>query len=427
MRLTSRVFLGLASACLGIACGGAPASDHACAYYSGPGFDNLYVCYEIDGELAVLGDMILGTHEELQQQNAEPRNAIGGNKYYWPKARVPYTIAADVPMDLKTRIAESIADYHANTPLRFVPKEKGDKDYVEFVMAAAGVDFGGRSYLGRRGGRQILELNPNLVGNAHAHHTVRHEMGHAVGLTHEQVRPDRDEWIRVDMHLIPESWRAQYQIHGHNVLTYDYASIMHYRLDLTNDGVNEMTPLRPGAPANIGSGPTLSQGDIYDLGYLYSDWVVYWDSLGNTSLSDIQVATNSDGRLEVFGLRADGELWHRWQLRPRSGWSEWESLGGGNQLIAVGRNRDGRLEVFSVAGDQLWHRWQVRANGGWSDWTTLGSAVGGIRQLAVGKNWDGRLEVFARRQSGEIVHIWQDRRGAGGWSDWSQLDRKSVV
>jgi hypothetical protein len=422
MRLFFRFLIGLVAVVAGVACG-EPHPDHACAYYSGPGFDNVWVCYEIDGDLAVLGDMILGTHEELQHQGATPRNAVGGRKYYWPKARVPYTIAADVPMDLKQRIADAIGEFHASTPLHFVPKTDKDKDYVEFVMAAAGVDFGGRSYLGRKGGgRQIIELNPNLRGlGATARGTIIHEMGHAVGLTHEQCRPDRDEWIRVDLNLIKESWRPQYQIHGQNVLTYDYSSIMHYRLDLDLDGRNEMTPLKPGAPANIGRGTSLSQQDIYDLGFLYSDWEVYWQSLGNTSLADIQVATNADGRLEVFGLRNDGELFHIWQVKPRSGWSGWESFGGGNQLIAVGRNWDGRLELFSVAGDQVWHRWQTRANGTWSDWTTLGSALSGIKQMAVGKNRDGRLELFARRQSGELVHIWQDRRGVGGWSDWSQL------
>ncbi len=422
MRTSLVLVPALAFGVLGVACNDSGSADHACAYYSGPGFDDAYVCYDIDGELAVIGDMILGKHAELQEQNQSPRNAVGGSKYYWPKGRVPYTIAADVPMDLKNRIADSIADYTNNTPVRWVPKQDSDKDWVEIVMAGPGANFGGRSYLGRRGGKQELELTAGLVGQAHAHHTVRHEMGHAVGLTHEQVRPDRDEWITVNMAMIAADWRAQYQIHGGNVLTYDYDSIMHYRLDLDNDGRNEMVPLhRNNNLAAIGNGLALSQGDIYDLGYLYSDWEVYWQSLGNTALADIQVVTNDDGRLEVFGLRGDGSLWHIWQVKPRAGWSGWEELGGGNRLLTIARNGDGRLEAFTMAGDQLWHRWQVRRNGTWSDWSAIGDPIGGVQQIVSAKNRDGRLEVFARRQSGELVHVWQDKNGPGGWSAWSQL------
>jgi hypothetical protein len=56
-------------------------------------------------------------------------------------------------------------------------------------------------------------------------------------------------------------------------------------------------------------------------------------------------------------------------------WSRWSSLGGDlkSTAPAVGRNRDGRLEVFARGTDGcLYHIWQVGQNSGWSDWAKLG-------------------------------------------------------
>jgi 2-iminobutanoate/2-iminopropanoate deaminase len=42
----------------------------------------------------------------------------------------------------------------------------------------------------------------------------------------------------------------------------------------------------------------------------------------------------------------------------------------------VGRNADGRLEIFGVGDNNaLWQKWQVAPNGGWSGWKTLGTPM----------------------------------------------------
>jgi hypothetical protein len=88
------------------------------------------------------------------------------------------------------------------------------------------------------------------------------------------------------------------------------------------------------------------------------------------------VNNNADGRLEVFLVGQNNQLYHRYQTAPNNDWnSEWLSLGGkwdGNPTIAS--NLDGRLEVFLVGqNNQLYHRYQTAPNNDWnSEWLSLG-------------------------------------------------------
>ncbi len=163
-----------------------------------------------------------------------------------------------------------------------------------------------------------------------------------------------------------------------------------------------------------------------------------WHSLGSPFGATLGgppiVDTNQDGRLEVFVASMDGALWHTWQTATLpSGWVEqlakpWYSLGGQvrRATTGVGRNKDGRLEVFAVGTDgALWHVWQVSAGGGWSPWHSLGGA--GTSRVAVGLNTGGPLkdclEVFVVGNDWPVhhmYHLWQLNPG-GGWSGWTSL------
>ena len=158
-----------------------------------------------------------------------------------------------------------------------------------------------------------------------------------------------------------------------------------------------------------------------------------WDNLdGDIGPHSLTVGQNQDGRLEVFAVNTQGALHHIWQVSPGAGWSSWSSLGSPaglevSQQLAVGRNQDGRLELFAGAIDgALWHIWQTAPNGGWSTWDRLGAPGGGaLAELAVGINQDGRMEVFATGQN-TLWHIWQTTPN-GGWGTWSGLGAPSGV
>jgi hypothetical protein len=141
------------------------------------------------------------------------------------------------------------------------------------------------------------------------------------------------------------------------------------------------------------------------------------------------VATNTDGRLELFSTGPDGRVYHAWQGAPGGGWTGWYSLGlaGTGQFksdVAPGRNGDGRLEIAAVdAGGAMWHAWQTAPSGSWSFFYNLSAPS--VSNRVVGTpgettNRDGRLEITARGTNNEVWHIWQTAP-SGGWGPWYSL------
>jgi subtilase family serine protease len=147
----------------------------------------------------------------------------------------------------------------------------------------------------------------------------------------------------------------------------------------------------------------------------------YWESLEGGGF-DMVVGRNLDGRLEIFVRGFDNALYHKSQLAPNSSaWGSWDTLGGGMDKIAVANNADGRLEVFVRGNDgALWHRSQVAPNSSnWNGWSSLG---GGFDQLCVGANADGRLQVFVRGLDKVPYYRTQSAPNSASWNNWASLE-----
>ena len=160
----------------------------------------------------------------------------------------------------------------------------------------------------------------------------------------------------------------------------------------------------------------------------WSAWGTLGAPPGGVSAHLLGAGRNADGRLEIFAFGEDGHVWHVWQNAPLgTGWSPWASLGtpAGVYLrtLAVGQNADGRLEVFGVGLDNnVWHIWQQSAGGGWSDWDGLGAPPGATpEQPAVGLDADGHLDLFVTANNGNAWHIRQEDSTPNGWGSWETL------
>ena len=198
----------------------------------------------------VLGDWTSGENLKAQAAIVTTRK--------WTNNTIPYVINAST--NTRAEVLRAVAYYNSNTNLRWVARTN-QANYVEFIN-----DDGCWSYVGRINGKQQIALDSDGCGVSGA----LHEMGHALGLHHEQSRPDRDKYVRVRLDLIAEAdrfnWDIEPESRGYG--NYDYYSIMHYGLTYNDKKVIEV--LKPGINENlIGNGEILTATDIGGVNYLY--------------------------------------------------------------------------------------------------------------------------------------------------------------
>ena len=85
-----------------------------------------------------------------------------------------------------------------------------------------------------------------------------HELGHVLGMSHEQKRPDRDNFIKVHLDRMEKYWWPQYEKDpkAFTAGPYDYESIMHYNGYATakkrSQPVMEPINCEPNCPKSLG-------------------------------------------------------------------------------------------------------------------------------------------------------------------------------
>lgn len=213
----------------------------------------------------------------MEQRPGEKGNAQLGDQYRWRTTdstgktttigNIPYTIDSNAPN--QQMIAAAIDKWNTQTDkINLRPRQPGDRDYVRFLLGG-----GCSSPIGRQGGEQRITLSAGCLTPQ-----IIHEIGHAVGLWHEQSRNDRDNYLVIrDENVSPDMLynfdRAGTQ--AVEVGTFDFASIMLYGYRAFSGNRNATMESRwPGIPRNkfgveSGNIKELSAGDLSTVNFMY--------------------------------------------------------------------------------------------------------------------------------------------------------------
>lgn len=179
------------------------------------------------------GGMVFNESDDWQRSISTTRSATLANAArYWTNGDVYYVFDSNFDDSLEVKYAMNT--YQNNTGLRFFPGH-GNGNYIRFRHGTSNYSDG----VGMLGGQQIVTLANNYV-YGHA----LHEIGHSIGLFHEQNRTDRDNYITILWDNIQSSKRSQFVIDSNtrDVCGFDFASVMLYPSDAFSkqNGLNTM-------------------------------------------------------------------------------------------------------------------------------------------------------------------------------------------
>jgi len=245
-----------------------------------------------------------------QAQVPEHVGRTAGDLRLWPHGVVYYAWGPNISSATKQLYLQGCEEWAQKANVRCLLR---DKEPVYLIFDALFRPFS--LFLGESTVTGMpLATGTLRVNSSHYRSTqyaiILHELGHGLGRDHEQMRPDRDQYITVHQDRIIEACKYNFDIvpQMNTTVAYDLASIMHYgRWDCSNDLRAQLGwesedlatfSVKQGDASKIGN-EVLSPLDYEAMAALYPPAKV----TGQSCQFDVDCATNNCGCQRPGGPR----------------------------------------------------------------------------------------------------------------------------
>ena len=227
----------------------------------------------LEGDISLGSEQFLDTFQNMQLSVTADPTLMSGR---WEDGIVPFVILDGFTDSEREIIIKAMNHISENTNVCF-RRRTNEGSYIKFKKySVKELGFsGGQSKLGRCvfGCFDGQEIKLSAVDDG----LVRHEIGHALGLAHEQSREDRDQFVEILRNNIKPGHEHNFNqnvFFSTDVGNYDFNSIMHYdafAFGKKVDGQVKQTIKRRSNPSDTSFGTTsvLSNGDINGINSMY--------------------------------------------------------------------------------------------------------------------------------------------------------------
>lgn len=188
---------------------------------------------------------------------------------FWPNGIVPYEFDTNVSTANQQKMLAAMAEWERPANVDFILRTT-EADYIHIQSSTEN-----SSPVGKQGGEQPLN-----IFNWDRRFIIAHELAHALGYWHEQSRPDRDSYIRIETANIEDGVEHNFDKHESAGYygPYDFDSVMHYdQYAFSKNGNRTITVLAPFDTTwqdRIGQRDHLSRMDTLTMSFIYpeSNW-----------------------------------------------------------------------------------------------------------------------------------------------------------
>lgn len=138
---------------------------------------------------------------------------------WWSNGVIPYEFDGNVSTANRALALDAMDEWEMAARVFIQPRNVAS-NYIH-IQNHSSVNS---SMVGMQGGGQIVNIhNWNEF-------IIAHELGHALGLWHEQSRPDRGTYLTINYARIPDDKEHNFNIHSEAYMIgpYDFDSLMHY-------------------------------------------------------------------------------------------------------------------------------------------------------------------------------------------------------